>query len=124
MEMRARVSSQPGARKVRRAARRAERVGCDTLSIARGAKIQEGILPVVSRRKRSISETAYKGRRVARDGFSKPRSVRRSTVTALMPSDAAASLRVSASLGMLLGFDSFVRLVAIFVILAQPGALA
>ena len=50
-------------------------------------------------RNRSISLTAYSGRRVARDGRSKPRCVSRSIVGALTPMACAASSRVRASLG-------------------------
>lgn len=50
--------------------------------------------------KRVSSEMEYRGRRVARLAFNKPRSVRRSIVTTLMPSALAASLRVNVNFGM------------------------
>jgi len=54
---------------------------------------------VVSRRKRSNSSRLNKGRLVAREGWSKPRWTKRSSVAGLCEIRCAASTRVKANFG-------------------------
>lgn len=68
------------------------------------ARVHGEMLPLVSLRNRSSSQMGKSGRRVALDGRSRPRAVRRSTVTGLTPRISAVSCRESAS------FPEFFRL--------------